>query len=282
MSVTEKYLNKTRKQVVIPAYSTVTVEYNDSMPNYYRVTNMGDSRLYCGTSSMPTVKRHEFTVGAHKIKLYAEPSRRNNLYIYNPSGTDVECIVFSFEAEFDPATLALADLEIDVSGQTIESRSVITGFEQPLPSGSNKIGSVDITGNAGTNISNIFSRFSTLLKNATVSGYTNLFDVVKAIKEVKTSVEASAGVVSGFPLADTKTAASTVSYDNVTSIGMITNDGENDLSLEWSAGTKSGAMAVKPGETLADMKFPSAATVTVKYAVAGETVAYRMVYTIAE
>ena len=153
MAVNKKFNNLSRKQVVVPAFSVATVEYNDSMPNYYRIMNMGESKLYCSTAYIPSPKRYDFAIPAQRGKLYTEPSIRNNLYICNPSGSDIEVVVVAFEAEFEPATLAMSDMEFDVAGQTMETRTVIDSFNAELPQGNNNIGSVGINGAlpAGTN-----------------------------------------------------------------------------------------------------------------------------------
>ena len=275
MGINEKYLNKTRKEVLVPAYSTVTVEYNDSMPNYYRVTNMGESRLYCATSFMPTVKRHEFTVAPNKIKLYAEPSRRNNLYIYNPSGSDVECVIFSFEAVFDPATLALADLEIDLSGKTMDTRSIVSGFETELPTGKNKIGKVEIEGD---NVASILAAVNGAATEATLAA------VKTALEEVKTAVNSGAT-----QYYETPTTASYIdkaeevdfSHAQTTKlcVHFLTNDGSTSIMVRMydTRNFYSTKFELKPGETITDWNLNTKKLIVGPFN-SGEACSFRIVH----
>lgn len=293
MAIDRKYNNLTRKSVVIPAYSVATVEYNDSMPNYYRVMNMGDGKLYCGTSAIPTTHRFEFSVGPQKIKLYTEPSRRNNLYIYNPSGVDVGCQIISFEAEFDPATLALSDLEIDMQGQTVQSESVITGFNQALPAGTNKIGKVDIAtalpagsnkiGNVG--ISGAIPAGTNNIGKVSVSNFPT--DYAKEVNqkdytEALSNILAAVGVKESYTEFAEGTAGDKDSYTapdgyKLSEICFFSNDGEADivLGIQNIHGTEK-TITVKSGETLKNILVNTA---FLSFAGAGN---YRLCYRITE
>lgn len=144
MSDSRKYSGLTKQVINVPPYSVATLEYSDTIPNYYRVQNSGDSKIFCGTSHIPTADRYDFAVNAGRIKLYGEPFRKTNLFIYNPAGSQATVTVVSFFAEFDPATLALSDLEIDLSDTVLETSTVISSFNSPLPQGSNKLGVVGV------------------------------------------------------------------------------------------------------------------------------------------
>ena len=76
--------------------------------------------------------------------MFAEPYNRTRLYIFNPSGSDVEVAVLSFQAEFEPLTLALSEIEVEMPKE-FETSMAITSFNAPLPSGNNKIGKVEVT-----------------------------------------------------------------------------------------------------------------------------------------
>lgn len=134
-----------RRRVTIPAYGVLTMDYTAKRPNYYRVQNLGDTSIYGGTMNIPSPENHDFTVGANKVKMHAEPFARDSLYLYNPGGSPVEVVVLSFAAAFDPVTLAMTEMEIDLSGTVLEARTVISGFNSPLPSGSNLLGKVQVS-----------------------------------------------------------------------------------------------------------------------------------------
>lgn len=244
MAIDKKYNNLTRKSVVIPAYSVATVEYNDSMPNYYRVMNMGEGKLYCGTSAIPTANRFEFSVGPHKIKLYTEPSRRNNLYIYNPSGVEVGAVIVSFEAEFDPATLALADLEFDMTTQIVQSESVITGFNQPLPAGSNKIGNVGISGALPAGSNNIGKVQVSNQKDYTEA----LAGLLSALNS--TYYQDFTDYIQNLEAVDDEGETAICNAGNC-HIHFISNDGNTEILLMLGA----QSFTMKPGEKLENIKF---------------------------
>lgn len=134
-----------RRRVTIPAYGVLTMDYTAKRPNYYRVQNLGDTNIYGGTMNIPSPENHDFTVGAGKLKMHAEPFARDSLYLYNPSGSPVEVVVLSFAAAFDPVTLAMTEMEIDLSGTVLEANMVVSGFNSPLPAGSNNIGKVQVS-----------------------------------------------------------------------------------------------------------------------------------------
>lgn len=140
----KSYTGLTKQTVKVAPFSTLRIDYNDTKPNYYRVQNTGDSVVYCGTSHMPTAKNYDFLCNAQSMKMYAEPFNRTALYIYNPSGNEVNIVVLSFSAEFDPLTLALSEINLDLSATDIEVSTAISNFNTPLPSGSNTIGKVNL------------------------------------------------------------------------------------------------------------------------------------------
>lgn len=193
MANEKKYSGLTKKSVEIPPYSTATIEYNETLPNYYRVQNRGTNRIFCGTSHMPTADRYDFVVGGEKVKLYGEPFNRNNLYILNPSGSTVGVTVVSFAAEFDPTTLALADLELDFSASSLETSTVITGFNSALPQGSNKIGSVDV-GNFPSDYAKAGNQKDyTALINTIITSLSSLVKPVKTVADFSEKTVDSAG-----------------------------------------------------------------------------------------
>ena len=152
-----KYSGLSREEVIIPAYTTVKVDYNITKPNYYRVQNMGHTPIYCGTSRMPTAKTYDFMCNAESMKMYAEPFNRTFLYLYNPSGTEVNATIVSFSAPFDPLTLALSEISFDLPTADIGISTTISSFETGLPEGNNKIGSVDLSGVKMNDVSTAFS-----------------------------------------------------------------------------------------------------------------------------
>ena len=177
------YTGLTKQTVTVAPYSTTRIDYNDTKPNYYRVQNLGKGTIYCGTSHIPTVNNYDFLCYKESIKMYAEPFNRNALYIYNPTGSEISAIVLSFSAEFDPLTLALSEINLDLSAQEIALSTNISSFESPLPQGTNTIGSVNIVGNALTKLDEI----KTALENGG-AGSSDYSSIITAITNLQTAL----------------------------------------------------------------------------------------------
>ena len=144
MADKKTYTGLSKNYATVPAFSITTIDYLDTKPNYFRVQNRGTTEIYCSTNNMPTTKHYDFAVAGKKMKMFAEPYNRTRLYIFNPSGSDVEIAVLSFQAEFEPLTLALSEIEVEMP-KDFESSMAITSFNAPLPTGNNKIGKVEVT-----------------------------------------------------------------------------------------------------------------------------------------
>ena len=136
--------NLMQTDVVIEAFDTVTLDFIHVQPNYYRVQNMGDGRVYCGVTRMPTDIEYDFSCKAQSFKMHAEPYKRGYLYIYNPTGSPVHVRVLAFAADFDPLALAFSEFEIDFSSMRLDTSTSIDSFKAALPAGDNKIGRVEI------------------------------------------------------------------------------------------------------------------------------------------
>lgn len=215
-----KYSGLEKKSITIPAYSMATIEYNETLPNYYRVQNRGKTRLFCGTSHIPTANNYDFSVGGEKVKMYGEPFRKNNLYIFNPSAENIGVTVVSFAAEFDPSTLALCDLELDFSNTALETSAVISGFSSPLPTGSNKIGMVS------------------------VENFADILDSLKKDREV-TTVFASAGF----------TELTTNEDNRICELIFFSNDDTEDITFTvTNADGLNIPFVIKAGEVLNNVK----------------------------
>lgn len=146
MSDLKTYTGFFKNSVTIAAYSIYTLDFSATKPNHYIVNNTGSGTIYCSTVHTPTTSNFDFAVAGGKARMYAEPFTRTTLSILNPTGSAVTVNITSFAAEFNPATLALASLDIDFSGMSIKADTEISSFATSLPAGSNKIGSVGISG----------------------------------------------------------------------------------------------------------------------------------------
>lgn len=134
-----------RQTFTVPAQSIKTIDFKDKQPNYFHIQNIGTDVIYFSVHGMPTAAYYDMKIDGGSIGTFTDTYQQPEAYIFNPSTEDVNVIMLSFSAPFDPAVLAQANKQITIGG-TIETDGVVKGFQTALPSGSNKIGNVGISG----------------------------------------------------------------------------------------------------------------------------------------
>jgi len=142
--MSEKYSHLSKSKHTIPADSTSTINFLGAEPNYYQIVNGGLSDIYVGVSMMPTQKFYDAKIPGTSSKLVVDAYGHDEIYIYNPSSEDINIIVTSFEAEFNPTALALNGLGFDLSNVELSADVKISEFSCALPEGNNKIGKVEL------------------------------------------------------------------------------------------------------------------------------------------
>ena len=262
MADKKTYTGLSKNYATVPAFSITTIDYLDTKPNYFRVQNRGTTEIYCSTNNMPTTKHYDFAVAGKKMKMFAEPYNRTRLYIFNPSGSDVEVAVLSFQAEFEPLTLALSEIEVEMP-KDFESSMAITSFNAPLPSGNNKIGKVEVTNGPSaadvtsikTNTTNILSKLGYLISNTPSSPEgIKLYDIMSALGAVA-AANTFFGKVSTFE-ENEKSTDTVLCTNKACVIHMLTNDGEGNLviKIKGTEDTRVSSITLKKGESIADLK----------------------------
>ena len=288
MADKKTYTGLSKNYATVPAFSITTIDYLDTKPNYFRVQNRGTTELYCSTNNMPTTKHYDFAVAGKKMKMFAEPYNRTRLYIFNPSGSDVEVAVLSFQAEFEPLTLALSEIEVEMPKE-FETSMAITSFNAPLPTGNNKIGKVEVTNgvpaadvtvlkentqvtaentaSTKTLSQTIVNLLGELLSPTAVDGKTNLLSIMQWFQSIGMLLD---GLFAPIYYQD-----NTLSFDKKNQneefliigmkeasdstrvvIQMLTNDGEGDLVLKMKAyyDESETSLVLKPGESIRDLR----------------------------
>ena len=308
MADKKTYTGLSKNYATVPAFSITTIDYLDTKPNYFRVQNRGTTEIYCSTNNMPTTKHYDFAVAGKKMKMFAEPYNRTRLYIFNPSGSDVEVAVLSFQAEFEPLTLALSEIEVEMP-KDFESSMAITSFNAPLPTGNNKIGKVELTNGVAAADVTVLKENTQITAENTASAKTLSQTIVNLLGELlsPTAVDGKTNLLSimdGFEylVGFLQVGSSPISYQSHTisfdkknqneeillagmksntgsipvTIQMLTNDGEGELVLKMKAGldTSETALTLKPGESISDLRLQA------KYiAVSGTNYSFRALLT---
>lgn len=270
MADKKTYTGLSKNYATVPAFSITTIDYLDTKPNYFRVQNRGTTEIYCSTNNMPTTKHYDFAVAGKKMKMFAEPYNRTRLYIFNPSGSDIEVAVLSFQAEFEPLTLALSEIEVEMPS-SFESSMVINSFNASLPAGNNKIGKVDVTNapsaadvtSIKTNTNNILSKLAYLMSTTPSSPEgLKLYDIMSALGALA-AANTFFGKVSTFE--ENEKSTDTVLCTNKSCvIHMLTNDGAGNLviKIKGKEDAQVSNLTLKTGESIADLKI-DAASITV-------------------
>ena len=270
MADKKTYTGLSKNYATVPAFSITTIDYLDTKPNYFRVQNRGTTEIYCSTNNMPTTKHYDFAVAGKKMKMFAEPYNRTRLYIFNPSGSDVEVAVLSFQAEFEPLTLALSEIEVEMP-KDFESSMAITSFNAPLPTGNNKIGKVEVTNapaaaditSIKTNTNSILSMLGNLMSNtSSFPERMNLYDIMSVLLPLS-QANAFSRKVSTFE-ENEKSTDTVLCTNKACVIHLLTNDGAGNLVviIKGEEDTKVSNLTLNPGERIADLKI-AAASITV-------------------
>ena len=290
MADKKTYTGLSKNYATVPAFSITTIEYLDTKPNYFRVQNRGTTEIYCSTNNMPTTKHYDFAVAGKKMKMFAEPYNRTRLYIFNPSGTDVEVAVLSFQAEFDPLALAMSEIEIEVPS-SFETSSVINSFNAPLPTGNNKIGKVEVVGGVSGKVVEEINNSADyigqvlywLIDTIPGSEYVNLSNVMTELENLSLANSLAETLeVYEKKNANQDTIIFSSNMPKLITIHMIKNDGDNDLTLEFgdSVSTTSNTykhFTLKAGESINNFKF-----VGKQLGVKGTNYSFRAITTVKE
>ena len=243
----------TRKAYTLPAMAVTTIEFNGVNPNYFRVNNGGDARIYGGVISLPTPRLYDFKVEPNQVRMYCTDKGYPKLYLYNASGTPANVIVSSFIEAFSPEVLAFADFNTaDNEEQTLNVE--IGGFTQSLPTGQNHIGKVTVTEQPDA-----------------------LYTALTEIKN-KIGTTDSGNIILGTDSGQTKSGRMGTIEAHIKHIDFITNDSEDDLTVTfYNINGTNPAIVVKGGEVINDIDVElSKVTFTSD---SDNLVDYRMVYT---
>ena len=140
------------QEVKVSGNGLTTVYFDSSKPNMFMLQNPNNTVIHIGLSRIPTDKNYEFKIESNSSVTFGRPVPTDALYILNKGNVDVVVSLFSIYDKFDMSILQT--LNVDLSKTPIFD-GIITGFGNgvSLPTGTNKIGKVDIDSlPEGTNI----------------------------------------------------------------------------------------------------------------------------------
>lgn len=252
------------------SWTTITLP---TTANYFHLANMGDGTLYFASSRIPTPDSYDMKIPAGSARMYVEPTKRPQVYVYNNAAQEISFALMFFAAEFDPLVLAMSTLEVGGGSSSGASGGssfdgVVKGFETSLPSGANTIGKVDL--NTNTQLANILTQ----LKAATPAG-SNLIgkvDINNSAQLTNILTALNKPVYGLFSSGNATSAGVTVTATSgrkITCIALLSNDGDTDITVTIGA----AVFTLKSGEVLDNFNVYAD---SIK--VAGNSVPYRLAY----
>ena len=246
------------QEVKVSGNGLTTVYFDSSKPNMFMLQNPNNTTIHIGLSRIPTDKNYEFKIDANTSATFGRPVPSDVLYILNKGNADAVVSLFSIYDKFDMAILQT--LNVDLSKSPMFD-GIINGFGNgvSLPSGSNKIGNVGLSGAIPTGDNKIGN---VGLAGAIPEGTNNIGNVglAGAIPEGSNLIGKVEEVYKPINMlyAGVESEAVTIDLSNrkINYIVFLSNDGESELivSLKKSDGN-SCPVRLKAGETLNDLPF---------------------------
>lgn len=133
-----------RKHAIeLTPYSQAEMSFSDTKPNLFMVKNTSKKDAYSAIGFIPTSEKYEYVIKHNTDTVFGQPYGTNFLYFYNPTDITINLSVYTYAGDFDMVLLK----NFEVNAEDIKFDGKITGFSSnvSLPSGSNKIGKVEVT-----------------------------------------------------------------------------------------------------------------------------------------
>ena len=287
------------EEVYVPAKSLQTVTFLDTNPNMFFLQNSNACAINIGITKIPSADKYEFRVNPNSTKTFGRPTSTNRLYLYNMGDVGVTVSLFSVYGAFDLSILQ--NTEVSMGDVALNGEMIVAGFGSAcaLPTGDNVIGRVKIEGGStampeetAEAIEQTYEAMEKLIATNGVSGATNLYTLVQAMKELRGSglytlqnlytemnavetavsrVETAIGNLSlTVEAGGSAKFTDFVSYEGTVTenavvvfetgefipnyIHFITNDGETDFTLQlYLTASKFREVTLKAGESLTDI-----------------------------
>ena len=232
------------ERVFIKPNGVTELTFTDFNPNMFMLQNNTNIELKISMSNYPTPDNYDRLITPHTMRNFGQPKPINILYFLNESNTSGYIKLWRLYDEFDLEINQSTDVTLpDIY---IEGQGVVKGFGTgvSLPSGNNKIGSVDVA--------NIPTDYA---KEANQKDYTTTIENILSTLQNIGNSETVPTTITTFELTNI-TNETVLSSGGKINIEMLTNDGENPFSLiiKGAEDSTEHAITIKAGETLEDLK----------------------------
>ena len=252
------------------------VSFLDTTPNIFIVQNTTNHNITISTNGLPTANNYEFKVNGNSTKPIGTPIPKNQIYIYSETSTPFNIRIYSTSMPIDLGIFN--DTNIKLDGAEIRTDGIVRGFapDVSLPTGSNKIGKVEIDGVTSVDLTALTSQLNNLMNSTAVSGKINLYTLNELISGIQTAVTTINNATDSIKtniaklsadnsFTDIKeysgTGVSTLTAINFSTediqpnyINHFTNDGTNDITFKIFDSQLNGrGITVKAGETISNI-----------------------------
>lgn len=126
------------------------IYFIDTKPNFIYVTNLGSADLLVDDQPNVTVNSYEVLAGSLMKRSLVKPLGLQKIYIYTEA--DGKAKIESGNAELGLSDIPMTQIVATLSNSLSVSKVDVTGIEQPLPAGTNRIGDVGIVSMPDVNV----------------------------------------------------------------------------------------------------------------------------------
>lgn len=135
------------ERIVVPPQTDFEFTFNGVKPNHFHINNLSTASIYFGVTVLPDKNSYEMMIPPNGENMHARDLSADRIRLYNDSVNDAHIILTTGLEKFNPSVIASRGGTIAVTGGGGGGGAggIITGFNAPLPPGSNNIGSVIVS-----------------------------------------------------------------------------------------------------------------------------------------
>lgn len=134
------------QRVNVPGLQPFQVDFIDTNPNYYLISNNSADVLYVSVSAGLGTAVYDIIVPSFGVKMFSRPLPGKFLYLYTPIALGAVVMVQSFEAEFNPTGIAQTQEVVSRGSAGVLGTVIVDTVTNPVILGASAavIGKVDI------------------------------------------------------------------------------------------------------------------------------------------
>lgn len=158
----------------LPPKEITTITFFDTKPNHIYIANNSPLQVYFGIAAV-SASTFDMIIPSMGTRLWARDMGVSQFNVYNDTDTEIQIYVQSWIGEFNPSSLSQTQEIITNTAAGLLGIMDIRNLLNPLPPGTNHIGSV------------------TVENEAAVSDYTSILNLIQANTAAKKAISAADG-----------------------------------------------------------------------------------------